>query len=65
MAKWRSAADDPPALGVRVIATDGVMVGEAFLYGHQREWYRPYSKPWLNEYSRPVTHWQPLPSVKE
>lgn len=62
--KWRSAVDDPPALGVRVIATDGHMVGEAFLYGHSKEWYRPYSQPWRNVFG-PVTHWMPLPNAKE
>lgn len=58
---WQSVTDKLPALGVRVLATDGQMVGEVFLYGHQREWYRPYSQPWNNGYGRPVTHWAPLP----
>lgn len=59
--KWRSAVDDPPALGIRVIASDGEMTGEAFLYGHNKEWYRPYSKPWEEVFKRPVTKWMPLP----
>lgn len=58
--KWINAADKLPALGVRVIATDGHMVGEAFLYGHKQEWYRPYSQPWGNVFG-PVTHWMHLP----
>lgn len=60
MEKWISTADKLPALGVRVLATDGQMVGEAFLYGHKREWYRPYSQPWEITWG-PVTHWLPLP----
>ena len=62
--RWRSIAEESPALGVRVIATDGQMVGEAFLYGHNKEWYRPYSQPWESVFG-PVTHWMPLPQVKE
>lgn len=62
MAKWNSVKDKLPGLGVRVIATDGQTVGEAFLYGHKREWYRPYSKPWEDSL-RPVTHWMPLPDA--
>ena len=57
---WHSVADKLPGLGVRVIATDGAMVGEAFLYGHSMEWYRPYSQPWESVW-KTVTHWMPLP----
>lgn len=63
--KWISVADKLPGIGVRVIATNGLMTGEAFLYGHQLEWYRPYSRPWNEVFGSPVTHWQPMPSVKE
>lgn len=58
--QWINVADKLPGLGVRVIATDGQMVGEAFLYGHSKEWYRPYSKPWEAVFG-PVTQWMPLP----
>ena len=31
MAKWISVSDKLPGIGVRVIATNGLMTGEAFL----------------------------------
>lgn len=65
MAKWIDVSDRLPDIGVRVIATNGLMTGEAYLYGHQLEWYRPYSKPWIDTMGSPVTHWQPMPSEKE
>lgn len=65
MAKWISVADKLPGIGVRVIATNGLMTGEAFLYGHNKEWYRPYSKPWEEVFKRPVTKWMPMPNGKE
>lgn len=58
--KWISVKDKLPGIGVRVLATDGLLVGEAFLYGHKREWYRPYSQPWETALP-PVTYWMHLP----
>lgn len=62
LGKWMSVGDDLPAPGMRVLATDGVFVGEA---------YRTVSGTW-NRYDgvamrdcigSVVTHWIPLPKV--
>lgn len=62
LGKWMSVDDELPAPGMRVLATDGVFVGEA---------YRTVSWTW-NRYDgvamrdcigSVVTHWIPLPPV--
>ena len=54
-----------PLPGTRVIATDGVFVGEAYR-GKSGEW-RRYDDClcWFDVTSQAVTHWMPLPEAPE
>lgn len=62
MTNWISVKDRLPELGQRVIATNGIIVGEAYLYGHNREFYRPYGESWEIVLG-PVTYWMPMPEL--
>lgn len=64
MNEWISVKDKLPDLGQRVIATNGIIAGEAYLYGHSREFFRPYSMPWASIWG-PVTHWMPMPELPQ
>lgn len=58
--EWRSAQSDPPERGERVIVTDGVFVGEAYLNSNGK-WIR-YDRQdveWFFESK--ITHWMPMP----
>lgn len=62
--EWVSVEDAVPDPGVRVLATDGVFVGEGYIncYG---KWCRPNGMKW-NMFNEEVTHWMALPkSPKE
>lgn len=64
--QWISVADEMPEWGTRVLATDGIFVGEAYrtgdLFGaNQAKWYRSYGAPWSMIAETDVTHWMPLP----
>lgn len=58
---WISVEDQMPDIGQRILATDGMFVGEAYLRGHQKSFYRPYEAEWNRVFDNPVTHWMPLP----
>ena len=60
--EWISIKDKFPALGVRVLATDGMDVEIMIYYGHYKEC------PEWSSYvcnTLDVTHWMPLPCVDE
>lgn len=63
--QWVSVEDAErlPLPGTRVIATDGVFVGEAYR-GKSGEW-RRYDDClcWFDVTSQEVTHWMPLPEA--
>ena len=59
--QWISVEDRNPEPGTRVLATDGVFVGEAYR-GKSGEW-RRYDDClcWFDVTSQAATHWMPLP----
>lgn len=60
MDEWIRVAEQVPPRGMRVLATDGTVVGEAFR-GKANAWFRcPSSLPW-ERYLSPVTCWMPMP----
>lgn len=61
--QWISVEERRPEPGVRVIATDGVFVGEAY-GGMLGEW-RRYDNClcWFDVTGQEVTHWMPLPEA--
>ncbi len=63
--QWISVEERRPEPGVRVIATDGVFVGEAY-GGMLGEW-RRYDNYlcWFDVTGQEVTHWMPLPEAPE
>ena len=59
---WMSVDDKLPAPGTRVIATDGVFVGEA-IYALDGRW-SGYGGGILRDcLGSLITHWMPLPAV--
>lgn len=65
--QWISVedADRRAPAGQRVLATDGVLVGEA--YRTSADSWRRYDdyRLWYDATGRTVTHWMPLPEVPE
>ena len=63
--QWTSVKERRPEPGTRVLATDGVFVGEAYR-GKSGEW-RRYDDClcWFDVTSQAVTHWMPLPGAPE
>ena len=64
MSDWISVLDRLPEPGERVLATNGVFVGEAWI-GERSRWTRPTGFSWTALLSSPVTHWQPMPEGPE
>ena len=52
-----------PQPGERVLATDGVLVGEAYRTSAD-SWYRAYDAAW-RKFGSKVTHWMPMPEAPE
>ena len=61
-ATWISVLDQMPEPGKRVLATNGVFVGEAWI-GERNKWTRPTGFLWTELQRSPVTHWQPMPDA--
>ena len=62
LGKWISVDEKLPELGTRVIATDGVFVGEA-IFARDSRW-SGYGGGILRDcIGSVVTHWMPLPPV--
>lgn len=69
MSEWIKCSERLPEPGLRVLATDGSFVGEAYMSA-AGNWYR-YGTPWAvawKDWSKDnttVTHWMPLPDAPE
>ena len=62
--RWISVADRHPKPGTRVLATDGVFVGEA--YRTSADTWRRYDGVAMRDcIGSVVTHWMPLPEAPE
>lgn len=62
--QWISVDDRPPKPGTRVLATDGVFVGEA--YRTSADTWRRYDGIAMRDcIGSVVTHWMPLPEAPE
>ena len=63
---WRNAKTDPPSEGKRVIATDGVFVGEAYIttVGGVSSWQRSIGLMWEAWARNPVAAWMEMPDGK-
>ncbi len=62
--RWISVDDRPPKPGTRVLATDGVFVGEA--YRTSADTWRRYDGIAMRDcIGSVVTHWMPLPEAPE
>ena len=59
--EWVSVEDAVPDPGERVLATDGIFVGEAYRTS-ANSWYRNTGFPWRDCLQSIVTHWMPLPA---
>lgn len=60
--QWISVEDRPPKTGTRVLATDGVFVGEA--YRTSADTWRRYDGIAMRDcIGSVVTHWMPLPEA--
>lgn len=62
LGKWMSVDDNLPAPGMRVLATDGVFVGEAYRTS-AGTWNRYDGVAMRDCIGSVVTHWIPLPKV--
>lgn len=64
---WHNAKTDPPQAGRRVIATNGVFTGEAYLttIGGVSAWHRSYNVPWEAWAGSAVVQWMDMPDGKE
>ena len=62
--EWISVGDAVPDPGDRVMATDGIFVGEAYRTSAD-SWYRHTGFPWRLACGKIVTHWMPLPEPPE
>lgn len=60
---WISADAMLPEPGERVLATDGVLVGEAYRTSAD-SWYRAYDAAW-RKFGSKVTHWMPMPEAPD
>lgn len=56
--EWISVKAKLPQAGERVLATNGIVVGEAYLGDG---WKRYYGTGWQVAFDLPVTHWMTLP----
>lgn len=61
--KWIPVTERLPGEGERVLASDGVFVGEAYLDSFGI-WRRSYGVFW-RVIGGPITHWMPLPGTPE
>ena len=60
--EWVSVEDDVPDPGERVLATDGIFVGEAYR-SSANSWFRHTGFPWRDGVTgRTVRFWMPLPA---
>ena len=59
---WIPVEERLPEPGKRVLATDGVFVGEAYPTT-AGTWWRHAGMPWRTVFNRVVTHWMELPEV--
>ena len=60
--EWVSVKDAVPDPGERVIATDGIFVGEAYR-SSANSWFRHTGFPWMDGVTgRTVRFWMPMPS---
>lgn len=60
--EWVSVGDDVPDPGERVLATDGIFVGEAYR-SSDNSWFRHTGFPWRDGVTgRTVRFWMPMPS---
>lgn len=62
--EWVSVEDTVPDPGERVLATDGIFVGEAYRTS-ANTWYRHTGFPWRDCLQSIVTHWMPLPAAPD
>lgn len=62
--KWISVNEAVPRRGMRVIATGGTFVGEAYLT-ELGDWYRFGAISWIDIFQANVTHWMPMPEPKK
>ena len=60
--EWVSVEDTVPDPGVRVLATDGIFVGEAYR-SSANSWFRHTGFPWRDGVTgRTVRFWTPMPA---
>ena len=60
--EWVSVKDAVPDPGERVLATDGIFVGEAYR-SSANSWFRHTGFPWMDGVTgRTVRFWMPMPS---
>ena len=63
--EWVSVEDTVPDPGERVLATDGIFVGEAYR-SSANSWFRHTGFPWRDGVTgRTVRFWMPMPSSPE
>ena len=59
--EWVSVEDSVPDPGERVLATDGIFVGESYRTS-ANTWCRHTGFPWRDCLQSIVTHWRPIPA---
>ena len=66
--QWISVEERLPEPGERVLATNGNIVGEAYITNalplekiSAARWKRHYGASWMAAFDADVTHWMPLP----
>lgn len=57
---WIPVTERLPEYGGRVLATDGVVVGEMY-FANTNHWHRYNGISWENFADTHITHWMPLP----
>ena len=62
--EWISVDYAVPDPGDRVLATDGIFVGEAYRTS-ANSWYRHTGFPWRLACEKIVSHWMPLPGLSD
>lgn len=70
--QWISVEERLPEPGERVLATNGNIVGEAYITNalplekiSAARWKRHYGASWMAAFDADVTHWMPLPEPPE
>ena len=65
--EWKQAKIDLPPAGLRVIATDGEVTGEAYILtvGGFSTWHRAHNVTWESWAHGPVIAWMPMPCWKK